>query len=71
MKKDPQHSSTITFVEMFNDAFDILNIRGLSDGTRQRNTFKERLSSLDDWRFEVSLLSTSSCRVIVAAVVGW
>lgn len=55
MKDNPQYESTITFIQQFNDVFDILNVRGLYDGSRQKNKFKESLSSSDDWRFEVGL----------------
>lgn len=59
MKQDSQYDSTILFIEKFNDAFDILNTKGKDQGTRERNRFKEKLSSIQDWRFEVSGFNNS------------
>ena len=52
-KKDPSLSSTIEFVEKFNDAFDILNIRHPREGMNERNPRKEPFTSVEDPRFEV------------------
>lgn len=55
MKDDAQLSSTIEFIEKFNDLFDILNIKAPQQGLYSNNKFKMPLSSPDDWRFEASM----------------
>ena len=55
LKEDDSLSSTITFIQNLNDAFDILNIRSKNEGSRFRNKFKDPLCSSDDWRFEVCI----------------
>ena len=51
MKKDDKYSALIQFIEMMNNAFDIMNIRCRSEGSKTRNKWKLPLTTTDDWRF--------------------
>jgi len=50
------YSSTIEFLNEFNDAFDALSVQHHGEGARARDLFKQPYTCIDDFRFKVSIL---------------